>query len=114
MNKRNFCAFLTVCIFAGTVLGVTAASGSGFYGGTDGSSIRKEWHTGWNISGDYTLARATNCGGNKAYMKQVYSRSGDSGSYSDWVSSGTNSVSHKDFGPYGTDAYEARFYWDYS
>lgn len=113
MKKRSFGTFLTMCILAGSIMGVSAASGSGYYGGSDGKSISKEWHTGWNVSGDYTQAKASNRGGYTAYMKQVYARSGDDGSYSDWVRSGTNSVTHKDYGPYRTSKYEARFYWDY-
>lgn len=35
------------------------------------------------------------------------------GSYSEWISSGRTSVTHKNFGSYKTDLYDARFYWDY-
>lgn len=112
MKKSRLCAFMTVCALAGSVLGVSAASGSGRYGGWDGQSIDKEWWTGWNVQGDYTQAQATNRSDSPAYMKRVYARSGVEGSYSEWVPSGRTSISCKDFGPYKTDLYEAQFFWD--
>ena len=104
-----------ICAFAlaGSFIGVAAASETGRYGGNDGMSINKEWHTGWNVQGDYLEATASNRADSPAYQKRVYARSGVDGSYSEWVPSGRTSVTHKDLGPYHTDLYEARFYWDY-
>ncbi len=113
MKNKNIGVFFAVCALAGSVVGVSAASASGRYGGADGKSINYDWHTGWNIQGDYTQATATNRADSKAYMKRTYARSGTEGSYSQWVSSGRHSISVKDFGPYKTDLYDARFYWDY-
>lgn len=111
--KKGLCALITCCVITGSTLGVSAASSSGRYGGPDGQSIDKEWHTGWNIQGDYLEATASNRSDSPAYQKRVYARSGTDGSYSEWVYSGRHSITHKDFGPYKTDLYEARFYWDY-
>lgn len=113
MKKRNFAIYIVMCMLVGSVLGVSAASGSGRYGGKDGKSINKQWHTGWNIQGDYTQATSSNRSDSAAYMKRVYARSGVEGCYSEWVPSGRSSITLKDFGPYKTDKYEAKFYWDY-
>lgn len=102
-----------MCSLSGSFITTIAASKSGTYGGTNGRSINKEWHTGWNVQGDYAYAKASNRSDSPAYQKRVYARSGTNGSYSEWVYSGQHSISHKDFGPYRTDLYEARFYWDY-
>ncbi len=110
--KKKIGIFLFSGLLVGSILGVNAASASGRYGGWNGVSLNYSWHTGWNINGDYTQATATNRSDSTAFMKRVYARSGTDGSYSEWVRSGAHSISHKDFGPYGTNRYEARFYWD--
>lgn len=111
---KAFKSLLLVSLFAVlSVVSVSAASDSGVYGGNDKKSLTWAWHTGFAINGDYTQATATNRTGYPAYMKRVYARSGVDGSYSGWVASGTHSISHKDYGPYRTDLYDARFYWEY-
>ena len=111
--KKAFMSLLLMVSFAlFFTITVGAASDDGFYGGYDGVSLTWEWHTGWNLNGDYTQATAANRPSKPAYMKRVYARSGDSGSYSEWVPSGTQSITQKDFGPYNTSLYDARFYWD--
>lgn len=92
--------------------GVSVASAGGRYG-DDGKAINYEWHTGWNVQGNYTEAPTSNRADSPAYQKRVFARSGADGSYSEWVPSGRTSVTHKDFVPYKTDLYDARFYWDY-
>lgn len=111
--RKSMMSFLAICILSGFVVGISAASGKGRYGGSDGMSIDKEWHTGINIIGNYTEGTASNRYDSPAYQKRVYVRSGENGSYSEWVSSGRHSITHKDFGPFGTDLYEVRFYWDF-
>lgn len=98
------------CAVSGTLGTVGAYSESGSYGGSDGKSIRSEWWTGWNITGDYTEAHAKEKYGK--YYKRVYARSGSEGSYCDWAGYGIEAW-QKDMGPYSTRDYEARFYWDY-
>ena len=76
----------------------------------DGKSINYEWHTGWNVQGDYTEETTSNRADSPSYQKRVFARSGADGSYSEWVPSGRTSLAHKDFVPYKTDLYDARFY----
>lgn len=37
------------------------------------------------------------------YEKQVYARSGDGGTYSDWAPKSQRSVTHRDYGAFGND-----------
>lgn len=104
---------LTLLLFVSTTICVFAYSESGRYGGADHASIDYSWSTGNTINGGYTTGMASNRSDSPAYMKRVYVRAGEDGSYSEWVTSGRQSIEHTDYGPYNTSLYDARFYWDY-
>lgn len=112
MKKNNISKVLILCtLIISTAVGIKAYSYSGRYGGTDGKSINFVWWTGWNIQGDYTEATAANRPDSNSYWKQVYARCGEDGSYSEWAAPATKQIRHKDLGPYTTDKYEAKAFW---
>ncbi len=46
------------------------------------------------------------------YYKMVYARSGAEGTYSDWKSKSTSSVTHRDYGSFSDDYAETHGHWD--
>lgn len=67
-----------------------------------GTSIKGLWVEG-------TMSNGTNEAYN--YQKQVYARSGASGTYSEWAKKSAYSITHRDYGAFGNQYSEVRGYW---
>ena len=86
--------------------GYNLGPGNIFHMEATGSSVKGLWVQG-------TMSNSCIAGNNecKKYEKQVYARSGASGSYSNWAPITQASITHRDYGSFFDDYAEVQGYW---